>query len=1011
MPINYGTKKMIYSKKRENTIIKHDIPDDSGVLMKTVWDTGKKQTTPLFVLCNSGDDMQHNHFEARKCYCADCREVFDLDVSGDFHSYASYKKESFITSVPSEFERAVKNTDPTCPSCGKTITDEQPAVFITANPATDELPDPERVRRDSSWDLPPVLQGRYVFAFRDDNGRITRVDDNMMLEQTVIFPSGKRFTHETEVSQTMDFVTGRIISYKTDITDNKRTPVGSAKEVTNPFLYTDPVNSFSMEQRVNVADARTAFARCGTTHADVRFQNFTDSVFGETFTKTSDFRISSRDGISFGGVSLKAMWFMSEEISDLKADIASEAIQELHVHPVYGDLSVNHLNLTEHKKDSDMTNTNVSREYQNVYMYMMTKYPAAAELAVQKAELRATNFEFAEKRKAAEDSSYTAKSATDKARAKFFREEMRYVAEQLSSCDDKILNEIRLASVPGPSYVYQDGKIQKTNDYHSPDADGETSNLQIMKDRLSFFVYGLREGYSVPGDIALKLKDSKTLTPATNVSKKLKNTFQADPIAVASNVYTLRKWGITNSDHVKQALDLISEQFPDVTPAPFRSKFAKFSGRHYTPFVNANVLAPLRDKSAMSFLKLYGKTHDTSVMISQILDNREDVTRSSKWQELVEDMRLYHDVMENGAVKIIRIKDDVAGSVAEQANDEQKKIQLRNYLDNSGKDGIKNAYRDFAGIYGANTVEMINMLAREIKIDRQMDEIKRFAEENGTDKAMKTYHEFLSRYDDPADVIDSHKLFSDRTLVISTRNNKPLFERDIKEIHDELSEINRKSVTENKYLTLSDQVMSMNETIPVDLSTLPASQWDTAPGTRMGEFSFHVLDNKFDFVRVATDLRNCVAGSSYFNSVERGRSVIVSMKNENNQTCACIELIPTHDDTEHQYYIKQLQGYRDSVVDARYSDVLTNWAQAHAIDLDRDPDGNVRACLNGEKRYFYGGGNADYHTDEYDPVLNTSVSVRKAESLRSERIAKAVELYGGDLEHGPALPDVPDDLK
>ena len=1014
MSINYGTKKIIYSKKREDAVTKdtdnHTKLFDWNKVFE--WDTDKKQQTPLFILCNTGSEMKVDHFKAKKCYCADCKEVFDMDIDTNCDSYTSYKNTSEVVNVPSDFSHLVKDANPVCPSCGKTITKEHPAVFLTQSPASDTH-DTNTVTHDSSWNIPPIMSGRYVFAFYDENNHATRIDDNIMLEHTRIFPSGKTFTHETEISQTMDFVTGRIVSYQTDITNKTRTPVGNAQEVVNPFLYKDNPDSFSMETRMNVADARGVFVRCTTVHLTVDYQNFKDTVFSKSFDKKTEWKANHEFSRSFAGIDPSAMKLMTEEISDLKADIACEHIKNLNIHPVYGNLHINGLNWMEHTKDSDESNTKTDREKQNVYMYLMIKYPAAAELAVEKAELRVKNFEFSEKRKANENPDYTAKTATDKARAKFFREEMLYVAEQLSACDDKILNEIRLASFSGASYVYKDNKIQKVDEYHSPESNSEkTSDLQIMKDRLSFFVYGLRDGYSVPGDIAVKLKNAKTLTPATTATKKLKNNFNTEPIATASNIYTLRKWGITNSDHVKQVLDLLNEQSPAVNPVPSRSKFSKFTSRHFTPFINAGILSPVRDKTAMSFLKLYGKTHDTSAIISQILDNRGDTFRASKWQELVEDCRLYGDVMENKAVKIIRTRDDMTESVSVQEDDDQKKTQLRNYLDNSGTDGIKNAYRDFAGIYGANTVDIINHLAREIKTDRKMDEIKRFSDINGIEEAAAVYHDFLSDCENPAECIANHKLFSDRTLVMSTRNNKPLFERDLKEIHDELSEINRKSVTENTYLSLSDDVLSMNETVPVDLSTLPDSQWDVPASTGSSTFSFHVLDNKFDFVRVATDLRNCVAGSSYFNNVERRRSIIASMRNENNQTCACIELIPTNDhDDGNKYYIKQLQGYRDSVVDKRYSTAISDWAARHDIDLSRDPDDNVKACLNGEKRYFYGGGNADYHTDEYDPVLNTSVSIRKAESLRAERIAKAVELYGGDTEHGPLLPDVPDDLK
>lgn len=991
--IDYGTRKIVYSRKRNDTAV---APLESPA-HKYGWDEGGEVSAPLFILCNSGTEMNDYRFAARKCYCPDCREVSDLptEIRGMYMDPSAHAQHSEAASVPREFREAVMDADPACPSCGKSADRDSDYVFVSAySPGSH----PEK---EGAWDIPLIMQGRYVSAFRDGNGTPTRIDDCIRMEQAFVSPDGGLSVTECDAVQTIDFATGRILSYRMDLEGGRRVPSGRAQEVGNPFSYSDPSSSFSIEERVNVADAGHAMKQCATTRSRICFQNFKDGVFGGLFGRRADWGTGKSS--SFAGIDAEAMELMADEISAVKAGLAMDRIRTLGVHPVYSDPDRNGLFLSEHKKDSGPENTPVDRDRRNLYLYMMARYPAAVELAIERSELRVANFEFSEKRKAAQKPDYTAKTATDKARAKFFREEMECVAEQLAACDDKILNEVRLASAPGPSYVYQDGKIRKTDCYESPE--GNTSDLQTMKDRLSFFVFGLRDGYSVPGDIAVKLKNAKTMAPATQPTKKLKNSFSADPVAMASNLYTLRKYGITNSDHVRQVLDLLAQQCPPVHPAAGMKK------RRHCPFVNAGVLAPVREKAAMSFLRLYAGTHDTSAMIGQIFDNRNDVVRAPAWYQLVENIRLYGDIADNPSVQIVRTKDDIRESISEQVTEEDRKTQLRNYLDNSGNDGIRNAYRDFAGIYGKDTVETVNRLARQIRDDRKMDEIRRFADENGMEGAVSAYREFLSRYEDPADAIASHQLFSDRTLVIATRNNKPLFERDLKEIHDELSEIGRKSVRENKYLKLKDDVLAMDETLAVDLSGLPASQWDVPASSGMGEFSFHVLDNRFDFVRVATDLRNCVASGNYFKSMERGSCLIASMKNEHGQTCACIELVPAGGDPDHKWYIKQLQGYRDGVVDRRYSGAIRTWAENHNIDLERDPSGNVAACMDGERRYFYGGADGvDCHTEEYDPVLNTSVNTSKAQSLRKERIAKAMEIYGGDPESGPALPEVPDDL-
>lgn len=1018
MPTNYGTKKMVYEKKRATKL-------------------------PIVILSPAKREfLEHGGIAAysataTKCYCPDCKKVFDVDpieIKADRGCSRESRIINTLQNVSLECEEAIQRRELECPECHLSGS----FVILTPQDKQDvndeDMPAGEKeahINYDGSWRIPPFVQGRYMFEFRDESGKLTRIDDNIMLEHSVLFPSGKVFTWEVEHSQASDLVNHRIMSFKTRIDGRNRTPIGAAQDVVNPFAYM-PKNNFNHREQMDVGELHKAL-NLSVQYTSVPVSICKDPVLGKAFlsdyyvnaTKNTSSRYGFNEGL-YSGLTQDEAKKMFEETSKLKAHLAIETLADSLPHPVYSDLVKNGLNLIDHKKESTEENTDIDEQKEAIHYYMCVRYPAAVQFAASRAELRAVNYEFAEKRKAEADPSYTAKTATDSARAKFFREEMTYVAEQLTTCDDKVLNEVRMAGADVPTYIFtkdESGKncIKKVDKYVSPESDNP-DNLQLMKDRLSFFVFGLREGYPVPNEIAVKLKDSKTLQPATQATKKLKSSFNMDPIATASNVYTLQKWKITDPNYVKSVLDLVQTQCPEVNRADIRVKGRRIPQPKLScPFLNANVLAPVRDKTALRFLRLYGQTHDTAAMIKDILDNSENPCQATKWGQFCEDVRLYDDVISNPKVQIIQTKKDMPTESKDETTNAdaqhlQNKIQLRNYLENSGSNGLQLAYRDFSPMYGANTVEMINMLAREIKQDIQMDKIKRFAKTEGMDAALAKYATELASFEDPAKAIEEHELFSDRTMVIATRNNKPLFERSLGEIHDELSEIGKKTVTENEYLEFSDKIKAMNQIVQLDLSTLPESQWidnpTPVPEGTMGEFQFKVLDNRFAYVRLATDLRNCVASMGYFSSAKSGSTLIVAMYNENSQPVACIELCKQHaDEHDREWYVSQFEGYRDGVVDRRYVEAFKQWCADHKIDADRDPRGEIKASVDGKKEFFHGAGNADYHNEEFDPVLNTTFANDTAQRKRQARVEKAIELYGGSAETGPNLPAVPDDLQ
>lgn len=1037
---NYGTKKMIYEKK----------PAANG--------------KPLFLLLNDLKTDEYNIQEttASKCYCTDCKKIFDIDTM----TVHVYGENELITNGVG----TTKQRDISCPECGNVgkyvfICPHEKKNNETKNKNNDRTND--HTSYNSYWCIPEFLKGRYVFAFRDGDENLTRLDDQAIIEETVIFPSGEISTWETELFQTTDLVNCRIMSYKTRISEKGRITAKPAKDLPDPFHYPDITENFSVENCLNVRDYRHASElykkETGILGRDEIFQEafdsnriytlnvdnthakeFTDenlpfedsSDYSDTYLNIIKWRPSSNRELTE-----KAIWLagclhneireITKETARIKSRAVFESLAPRLPHPVYADLVKNGLNLKEHKKGITEDDITPDNALQNIHYHMSVCYPAAIEYAASRAENRVKNYEFSEKRKAIDNPDYVPKTATDNARAKFFREEMRIVVEQLCACDDKILNEVRLAGIDAPTYVFvkdRSGKpyIKKVDHYVSPESDNP-SVMQIMQERLSFFVYGLRDGYPVPNDIATrlnKLKDTKTLKEGTQVTKKLQSAFNTNPIATASNIYTLQKWKITDPNHVKSVLDLVNEQSPVVNPGECRIRGErKQIERKYSNFINAGVLSPLRDKTGLRFARLYSETHDKTSVIKDIFDNREAVltkNREKNWNQFTENVKLYEPIINNKNILLIQTKKDIKigesdnNNMSTEKKHEEQKKQLRTYIQNQVSDNvIQTAYRDFAPIYGEKTVETINALAREIKHDMQMDKIKQVAEEEGMETAISRYKDDLLAYKDPIQAIKNHQPFSGGKILLATRNGKPLFERSLGEIHDELAEMSRKNIVENEHLELTEEQKDMNEKVKIDLSELAKSQWaenkQAVPKGTTGNFSFTVLEDKYAYIRTASELLNCVAGGNYFNSAKCGDTTIAIMKNENSETCACIELKKQpEDDLGRHWRVDEFQGKSDSVVDRRYYDAFTVWCSKHKIEYESSND--VKKCKEGAREWFFGNGERDFHHMEYDPVLDTVMNNERAEEKRNERIKMATELYGTDVETGLNLPTVPNDL-
>ena len=95
---------------------------------------------------------------------------------------------------------------------------------------------------------------------------------------------------------------------------------------------------------------------------------------------------------------------------------------------------------------------------------MMTKYPVAFEYACERADFQVTNWTMNEKRRAEANPDYTAKPIPDSVKAKYIRQEVNFVCEQLAVIDDKILRTI-----------------------------ADSKDVADMKQKLQFFAFGQNE--------------------------------------------------------------------------------------------------------------------------------------------------------------------------------------------------------------------------------------------------------------------------------------------------------------------------------------------------------------------------------------------------------------------------------------------------------------------------------------------------------------------------------------
>lgn len=906
---------------------------------------------PIFFLVK-----ENNEFD-NKCYCSACQNVFNWDAPEDD------EKLSNSWNTQSQISRFAENVG-ACPdpNCGND------SAFSYVKASTENVKQ-GHINMKGSYAIPNIVTGRYLFTYTDDNGNVNRIDDNLMLHSTIVYPSGKTFQFDTEYSLTDDLVKNTQLMTKTRITGEKREEL-NIKDTVDTFRYMPVNKSFSITGAYDIntvhfvgrfsPDYMTMYNPIADNEIIKNINPYSQTVLvvnEEQFPNShvdSIFKYHETQGS-------EKTPELSEDIAKLKSYYIMSRFKD--IDPVYKDTFNNGLYLSEHHPGSNEDNTQVDEKLRLMYTYMMTKYPVAFEYACERADLQCLNWTMNEKRRTEANPNYQAKDIPNSVKSKFLRNEVEFISQQLASVDDKILDTVK-----------------------------SSKNVEDMKQKLQFFVFGQNDKVAdtqVPKQI--RLTENQTMQNPIDATKKLKKAFGNNMIGVASTVYTCHKLGIKDINYVNTVID-IANGSPSLQPERHRKNGQyTYDKPKREPHRHAGTIVPIRDNTMLRFLRNYGNTHSTTDLIDSVYGS------TDKYRRATENVRIYADILKHA---------DVASTHDEinQNTWDLEKARLTDYLRNKS---IQYAYVDYIGMYGENTPKKVNFMAYQIKQDKMLLAMKKEYTANGLDgiKANPAFSEAIAKFPPYMDSSDESKAafaanpdaymtaFFDKYKPVKIKetvvaqNGKSLFNnRSMDELHDELSHMSKNCKYPNTEIEYSEKDKALE------------AEYE-APD-ESGIWSFGLHENTNEMIRTATELSNCLA--SHQDYAIRGHRKYLFMKNELGEKVACISLSKSGN----SYKVDEFQAAHDNAVDGRYKEVIHQWLDEHEIDYH----GNDNVAAIGTDKSFYGGADADYHHDEVDEVTGTVVSIAENKQRAQERHEKAVALYGLKDDGSLNLPDVPQEL-
>lgn len=915
---------------------------------------------PVFILDDGTNPLNQEYVTASKCYCAECKKTYDINPShiegmddNDVGILTSVYYKPDLESKTIEEARFQRSQDLQCPECHNNV------YFCTIHPSMKD-----GVKK---WTIPETVDGRAIYKTVDSNGRIIGITDSIVINSAEISEDGTVTKKRTLYSEKTDLVKNAVQVVKSDYTTGKSlNPV--IRDSDTGYRYLDDTSS-SMSNTSTYGIMKkgrigpmiksiaipTAFAYNSLSAELTKLQNNSDKEIPTTYNAAENtFKIEpsafmpesnlvtaltenpETDPSTIDRYAPSALEKNMQEALKIKRGLIESRFDRIESMPdVFKHADKNGMCITEHHIGSNENNTDISYNIMGQYMNLITNYPAAYEYACERAQRAITDHEFAMARKQKENPNFIVKPVPDSAKARYLRDEVSYVEKQLAAVDNNILKTIQ-----------------------------QSTSLDDMKKKLQFFAFGTQETKKVSGTAVpstIRLDGDKTKADPFDATKSLVAAFDKNPIGVANTVYTCHKMGITDINYLNQMMSAVNEF--DAAAKNFKLDSNRLNGAN----INAGTISPIRSKAAIRFARNYVNSHNPGEMI-QIYSS------PGKYDLLIESYSLYNQISSH-----CKIAD--SQSVINENKHDIEKANIRAYLQQKT---IKDAYVDYIEKYGDKTVDTINMYAKEIHADQKFEEIKKFYDQNGINATMSRYANDLKGIQDPKKTLDEFKSEDQRELVLTTRDNKPLFpNRTLKEIHDELSIMAKKCVTSNVTIDYTDKERNME------------GEYES----KTGKYSFHLMKNSLDFIRTATELSNCVGGQHYIDSAQQKRSYILYMQNELGQKVACIELGGKPD----KLICRQFQAAHDNALPKECVEAANAWLKDKKIDTSDCRD--VEKFGSGES--IYGDTNADYHTNEIDETTQDIVSKDANKTAQARRYKLAKQIYGVNDQGEINVPDAP----
>lgn len=1022
----------------ENTVRKEAVAPDTPIIRNSEFvQPGEKLQTndigvkPIMVLFDT-KNIDTDETTVSKCYCSECRKTFDLQNPLTLHPKSYGVNEGDIY-ASRKFQKDLN--DIACPECGKT--DEYVAVTLSDD--------------GQSWQCPEFIQGVWAFEYRDkETGEPIRFDKNFITQQPTIYKkSGKIFSNITEYSEMTDLLNHDVrVSEKhaSDEVDEKGKRLfdnkGTIATSVDVFQYPGYSKTGFNGKKTDVLDihttkemhVRTRSTLTRQTQPQSYGEQYNELFISKLFALNFQSQHSRYIQKSYPSCHTEALHPYTQLTLEAKKQFLTDKLsRNKNIDPVYTDWSTNGLFISEHHPGSSEATEQTNETKNMMYMTMLIRYPAAFEYACERTNNDLQNEYYSKQRKHKENPEKYKEPVEPKdmpasVKARYFRKNMFFVAEQLTTCDDKVLNAI----------------------HHSKD-------LAEMKKQLQFFVFGDQEGTKKKpiSDTLIpdKIKDIKTdkdgkVSHAYQATNDIISMFNQNPIGTANTAYTCHKIGIHDTTVATEVMKYAMNESPKYgEQVRIRGERVTVNPK-YKPHINAQTIRPIMTSSELHFLRSYiknfsgekGKTDEYNTIDGQRYVAKNILMNEDNQQVYKDSVAMYRTIssQKNIIVNADRDSSDM-GAIRHEMDKSQLKEYLINQTNNPVGSAMQNAYRDFAEKGEDWSKDNIDAMVREIKHDEIFDQIKHYYEKYGEKildqpDVVKALAHFDTEHEDPKaakeaklKAIQEYTPTDERKLYISTTDNKPLFaKRPLVAssghyaqhgLHDELS-------------TLSKKVSSNQHNVKIKYDAREKQlegSYPSSPDTPDIQYSFHLMKDKYDFIRTATDLSNCVGGGHYFANASLdnhdARTYVLYMTDEKAKRIACIEVDQEkerdpNDATKNitRYYIKQFESKHDSSLPDQYAYAAVEWMNDHNMKSksgyteintfcqEDSQTGKLVVKEEIQNKYFHGA-NADYHVQEVDDVDNVMRAASEMEQIRERRNAAAKAMYPD------GLPEAPEDLQ